>query len=97
MHEIKHDGYRLQIHVQEGRVRAGRDTAKVVKMASWTKASLTNGQVIFLDMEKATALRRVRGQGNEFTAVFFGANSQPFEITESPETLITPQPKPGSI
>ena len=66
-------------------------------MAKWTKATLQNGQSIYLDVEKLTAVKMVRGQGKDFTAVFFGVNAQPFEITETPEVLLGIAPKPGSI
>jgi hypothetical protein len=32
-----------------------------------------------------TAIKRVRGQGKDFTAVYCGPNAQPFEVTETPE------------
>ena len=57
-------------------------------MTTWTKATLQNGQSIFLDLEKITAIKRVRGQGKDFTALFCGGNAQPFEVTESPEELL---------
>ena len=57
-------------------------------MATWTKATLQSGQSIYIDIDKATAVKRVRGQGKDYTAVFYGGNAQPFEITESPEELL---------
>jgi hypothetical protein len=66
-------------------------------MAKWMKATLMNGQTIYLDLDKTTALRRVRGQGKDFTAVFCGGNVLPFEVTEDPEDLLGIAPKPGTI
>ena len=57
-------------------------------MTTWTKATLLNGQFIYLDLEKLTAIKRVRGQGKDFTAAFYGGNTQPFEIAENPEDLL---------
>ncbi len=57
-------------------------------MTTWTKATLQNGQHIYIDLEKMTAVKRVRGQGTDFTAVFCGGNTQPFEIRESPEDFL---------
>ena len=66
-------------------------------MAKWTKATLASGQAIYLDLDKATGVKRVRGQGKDFTAVYCGGNTEPFEIAESPEELLGVTPKPGSI
>ena len=66
-------------------------------MAQWTKATLVSGHPIYLDTAKACAAKRVRGQGKEFTAVYFGGNSEPFEITETPEDLFGIAPKAGAI
>jgi hypothetical protein len=66
-------------------------------MAKWTKATLQNGQNIYLDIDKMTAIKLVRGQGKDFTAAFFGVNAQPFEITETPEELLGMDPKSGTI
>lgn len=66
-------------------------------MAKWTKATLVNGQAIYLDLDKTTAIKRVRGQGKDFTAVFCGGNALPFEVTENPEDLLGMEPKPGTI
>jgi hypothetical protein len=57
-------------------------------VAHWTKATLVSGQLIYLDMNKATAAKRVRGQGKEFTAVYFGGNQDCFEISDPPEALL---------
>ena len=57
-------------------------------MSTWTKATLQSGQAIYLDVDKMTAMKQVRGQGKDFTAVFCGGNAQPFEVTESPEVLL---------
>jgi hypothetical protein len=54
-------------------------------MTTWTKATLLSGQPIYLDLDKMTAIKRVRGQGKDFTAVYCGPNAQPFEVTETPE------------
>jgi hypothetical protein len=66
-------------------------------MASWAKATLVSGQPIYLDLAKVTGAKRVRGQGKEFTAVYFGGNAEPFEVTESPEALLGIDAKPGAI
>jgi hypothetical protein len=66
-------------------------------MAIWTKATLVSGQPIYLDLDKATGVKRVRGQGKDFTAVYCGGNAEPFEISESPEDLLGMNPKPGTI
>lgn len=64
-------------------------------MARWTTATLANGQPIYLDLDKASAAKRVIGQGKEFTSVFFG--SERFEVQERPEDLLGIGPKVGSI
>ena len=66
-------------------------------MADWTKATLVSGHAIYLDIKKATGVKRVRGQGKDFTAVYFGGNAEPFEIVETPEDLLGVDPKPGTI
>jgi hypothetical protein len=66
-------------------------------MARWTKATLVSGSFIYIDLDKATAAKRVRGQGKEFTAVYCGSNVEPFEIVESPEGLLGIETKPGRI
>ena len=66
-------------------------------MAKWTKATLISGHAIYLDLEKATGLKRVRGQGKEFTAFYCGGNTEPFEINESPEDLLGVSAKPETI
>src|SRR4029079_6270401 len=57
-HELKHDGYRLQIHVRDGRVRLytmnGADWSKryprIVESASKIKgAAILDGEVVWLD------------------------------------------------
>lgn len=65
-------------------------------MAKWTKATLLSGQAIYIDLDKITAIKRVRGQGKDFTAAYCGANAQPFEITENPEELLELEPKPDA-
>jgi hypothetical protein len=65
-------------------------------MTTWTKATLLSGQSIYLDLEKITAIKRVRGQGKDYTAAFCGGNAQPFEITESPEDLLGIALQPAS-
>ncbi len=66
-------------------------------MTHWTKATLASGHAIYLELEKAVGVKRVRGQGKEFTAVYFGGNSEPFEVVETPEDLLSIDPKPGAI
>ncbi len=66
-------------------------------MVHWRKATLVTGHAIYLDLEKASATKRVRGQGKEFTAIYFGANAEPFEVVESPEELLSIEAKPGAI
>jgi hypothetical protein len=65
-------------------------------MAKWTKATLISGHPIYLNIGKATAVKRVRGQGKDFTAVFCGGNVEPFEIVETPEDLLCIEAKPGT-
>jgi hypothetical protein len=55
------------------------------------------GNPIFLDLGKATGAKRVRGQGKEFTAVYFDRNVEPFEVMESPEELLGIKDKLGEI
>ena len=59
-HELKHDGYRLQIHVREGRVRLytmnGADWTKrypgIVEQAEWIKGSaIIDAEVVWLDTD----------------------------------------------
>jgi hypothetical protein len=57
-------------------------------MAKSTKATLVSGHPIYLDIDKATGAKRVRGQGKDFTAVYCGGNVEPFEIVETPEELL---------
>lgn len=66
-------------------------------MMNWTKATLVSGQPVYLDLMKATAAKRVRGQGKEFTAIYFGGNVEPFEVVESPEDLLGITGKLGAI
>ena len=66
-------------------------------MAKWTKVTLVSGHPIYLDIDKATCVKRVRGQGKDFTAVYCGGKVEPFEIVENPEELICVEPKPGTI
>lgn len=66
-------------------------------MAKWTKATLVSGHAIYLDLDKATGVKRVRGQGKDYTAVYCGGNVEPFEISESPEVLLCIEGKPGAI
>lgn len=66
-------------------------------MANWTRATLVSGHPIYLDTAKAVAGKRVRGQGKEFTAIYFAGNSEPFEIIETPEDLLCINPKTGAI
>jgi hypothetical protein len=66
-------------------------------MASWTKATLVSGHPIYLDLAKATGAKRVRGQGKDFTAIYFVGNAEPFEVVETPETLLGLDGKPGAI
>jgi hypothetical protein len=66
-------------------------------MAKWTKATLVSGHAIYLDLDKATGVKRVRGQGKDFTAVYCGGNIEPFEISETPEALLCIEGKPGAI
>jgi hypothetical protein len=66
-------------------------------MAKWTKATLVSGQTIYLDLDKATGVRRVRGQGREYTAVYCGGNVEPFEVIDTPEDLLGMVAKPGTI
>jgi hypothetical protein len=66
-------------------------------MAKWTKATLVSGHVIYLDLDKATCVKRVRGQGKDFTAIYCGGNVEPFEIGEAPEGLLCLEAKPGAI
>jgi hypothetical protein len=66
-------------------------------MAKWTKATLVSGHAIYLDLDKATGVKRVRGQGKDFTAVYCGGNAEPFEIVEIPEDLLCLEVKPGTI
>ncbi len=66
-------------------------------MASWAKATLVSGHPIYLDLAKVTGAKRVRGQGKEFTAIYFGGNTEPFEVVESPEALLGIDAKPGAI
>jgi hypothetical protein len=66
-------------------------------MAKWTKATLVSGHAIYLDLDKATGVKRVRGQGTDFTAVYCGGNVEPFEISETPEDLLCIDAKPGTI
>jgi hypothetical protein len=66
-------------------------------MAKWTKATLVSGHAIYLDLDKATGVKRVRGQGKDYTAVYCGGNVEPFEIAESPEVLLSLEDKPGVI
>jgi hypothetical protein len=66
-------------------------------MAIWTKATLVSGQSIYLDLGKATGVKRVRGQGKDFTAVYCGGNTEPFEILDTPEVLLGIEPKVGAI
>jgi hypothetical protein len=66
-------------------------------MANWTKATLVSGQAIYLDLAKATGVKRVRGQGKEFTAVYCGGNTEPFEIIDTPEDLLGLEARPGAI
>jgi hypothetical protein len=64
-------------------------------MARWTTATLVSGQPIYLDLDKASAAKRVLGQGKEFTSIFFG--SEHFEVQERPEDLLGIEPKVGAI
>jgi hypothetical protein len=66
-------------------------------MAKWTKATLVSGHAIYLDMDKATGLKRVRGQGKDFTAVYCGGNVEPFEVTETPEHLLAVETEVGVL
>jgi hypothetical protein len=66
-------------------------------MPKWTKATLVSGHAIYLDLDKATGVKRVRGQGKDFTALYCGGNTEPFEIIETPEELLCIEPKPGAI
>lgn len=66
-------------------------------MKHWTKATLISGHPIYLNLLTATAAKRVRGQGKEFTALYFGANVEPFEVVETPEDLLSIDAKLGAI
>jgi hypothetical protein len=66
-------------------------------MANWTKATLTSGHPIYLELGKATGAKRVRGQGKEYTAVYFDRNVEPFEVVETPEQLLGIEEKLGVI
>lgn len=57
-------------------------------MTKWTKATLVSGHVTYLDLDKATSVKRVRGQGKDYTAVYFGSNVEPFEVKEGAEELL---------
>jgi hypothetical protein len=50
-----------------------------------------------LGLDLLTGVKRVRGQGKDFTAVYCGGNVEPFEIVETPEELLCVEPKPGTI
>ena len=66
-------------------------------MVNWTKATLTTGNPIYLELAKATGAKRVRGLGNEYTAVYFDRNVEPFDVMETPEELLGIKDKLGEI
>ena len=66
-------------------------------MTTWKKVTLVSGQSVHLDIARASAVKRVLGQGKEFTSVYFGGNSEPFEILETPEDLLGISPRAGAI
>jgi bifunctional non-homologous end joining protein LigD len=78
VHELKHDGYRLQIHVRDGRVRLytmnGNNWTdrypRIVEEAARIKGSaILDGEVVCLDDESVPNFGMLHGRAADGTAI----------------------------
>jgi ATP-dependent DNA ligase len=81
VHELKHDGYRLQVHVQEGRVRLytmnGADWSKryprIVEEAARIKGhAIIDAEAVCLDKKGVAQFDLLHNRSNDDTALALG-------------------------
>ena len=76
MHELKHDGYRLQIHVRDGRVKLytmnGADWSKryprIVEAARIKGHAIIDAEVVCLDSKGVAQFDLLHNRSNDYTA-----------------------------
>ena len=81
VHELKHDGYRLQIHVRDGRVKlytmSGADWSKryprIVEEAARIKGhAIIDAEVVYLDRKGVAQFELLHNRSNDHEALALG-------------------------
>src|SRR5499433_1973428 len=76
-HELKHDGYRLQIHIRDGRMRVytknGADWSKryplIVEAARKLEPVILDAEVVWLDSKGTSVFEALHSRDNDDRAV----------------------------